>query len=78
MYKRGVRTCAMKGDRYMYPYCGFCKHAIHRRVWEEKINYGNGTYDSVYCEEIECELNNTKYHPMEFGCDDKNFCGKER
>lgn len=57
----------------MYPHCSFCKHAKHRRVWEEKINYGNGTYDTAYCEEITCELNNAKYHPMDCGCDGKNF-----
>jgi hypothetical protein len=60
----------------MYPYCGFCKHAINKKRQKEKINYGNGTYDITYREEIMCEINNSKYHPMEFGCDGKYF--KER
>ena len=38
-----------------------------------KYTIKNGTYDTAYCEEITCELNNAKYHPMEFGCDGKNF-----
>lgn len=66
----------MKITKHMYPYCGFCKHAINKTRKKEEINYGNGTYDITYREEITCEINNSKHHPVEFGCSGKYF--KER
>ena len=57
----------------MYPHCGFCKHATNKRNWEDKIDYGNGTYDVIYCEEITCDIDGFKYHPMEFGCEGEHF-----
>lgn len=56
-----------------YPWCGFCKHAINRREWEDKLDYGNGKYDTIYREEITCDIDGSKYHPMQFGCDGKYF-----
>ena len=53
----------------MCQYCGFCNHATKRREWEDKIEYGNGRCDVVYYEEITCEIDGAKYHPMQFGCD---------
>ena len=57
----------------MCPYCGFCKHAKNRREWNEKIYWGDDRYDIIYQEEITCELNGSKWHPMQLGCDGKNF-----
>lgn len=57
----------------MCSYCGFCKYATNRREWEDKINYGNGRYDVVYCEEITCKIDGSKYHPMQLGCDGQYF-----
>lgn len=57
----------------MYSYCGFCSHAKNKRRWKDKIDYGNGTYDIVYPEEITCDINGSKYHPMDCGCDGKYF-----
>lgn len=56
--------------------CGSCKHAINRREWDDKIDYGNGTYDIIYCEEITCEIDGKKYPPSMFYCEGiycKNF-----
>lgn len=55
------------------PWCGFCKHAINRREWEDKIHYGNSGYDVIYCEEITCDINGFKHHPSEYGCDGEYF-----
>ena len=60
-------------DNETLPWCASCKHAINRREWEDKINYGNGTYDIMYCEEITCNINGVKFHPSQFGCDGKYF-----
>ena len=57
----------------MGEYCGYCKHATNRKEWEDKINYGNGGYDVIYCEEITCDIDGCKYHPAQFGCDGKYF-----
>ena len=54
-------------------YCGFCKHAINKREWTDKLYYGDGRYDIVYREEIICEIDNSMYHPMEFGCNGEYF-----
>ena len=63
----------MLSDDKVYPHCGLCKHAINRREWEDQINYGNGTYDIICCEEVTCKINGLKYHPMQFGCDGEQF-----
>lgn len=60
-------------DNKMYPWCGLCKRAINKRACDDKIYYGNGTYDIIYCEEITCEIDGSKYHPMQFGCYGKYF-----
>lgn len=62
-----------ENNNQMYPWCGACKHATNRREWDDKIDYGNGTYDIIYCEEITCKLNGRKYHPQMFGCDGEHF-----
>ena len=62
-----------ESDNKKYLYCEFCKHVINRREWEDKIHYGNRGYDTVYCEEVTCEINGAKYHPSELGCDGKHF-----
>ena len=66
-----IERCTIDHD--IYPWCGACKHAINRRQWDDKIDYGNGTYDIIYCEEITCKLDNAKYHPQQFGCDGEYF-----
>lgn len=57
----------------MYSCCGFCNYAKNKRRWEDKIDYGNGTYDIVYLEEITCIIDGSKYHPMDCGCNGKYF-----
>lgn len=61
----------------MCPWCGFCKHATNRREWDDKIDYGNGTYDVIYCEEITCKIDGLTRHPMELGCDGEKFEEKQ-
>lgn len=60
----------------MYSWCGFCKHATNKKAWEDKLDYGNGTYDVIYCEEIICDIDGMKHHPMQFGCDGEHFVEK--
>lgn len=56
--------------------CGLCKYATNAKRWKDKIDYGNGAYDFVYCEEITCTIKGNKYHPMDLGCNGKYYKGE--